>query len=171
MKCIGSIDDVSNRPMTGRPKKVTEEESKMLIETTKAHPNLSLTQLKMESGVNISRSTCYGILKENKYKSRIAAEKWAIDEVNQASRFFWAEEYIEKPQKFWESVIFTDECQIQNNPNKQRLWLHEDEEVPATQRDPWQASVLIWGAISFSGKLIIEVVDGNMNSQTFISKF
>jgi len=52
-ECIGSIDDVSNRPMTGRPKKVTEEESKMLIETTKAHPNLSLTQLKMESGVNI----------------------------------------------------------------------------------------------------------------------
>jgi len=38
--------DVSNSPKTGRPIEVTPEESKMVIETIRAHPELSLSQLK-----------------------------------------------------------------------------------------------------------------------------
>ena len=94
--------DVINLPKTGRPKEVTVEESKMVLETIKSKPDLSLTQLKIEPEADISRSSCYGILKENNYKSRTAADKWKIDESNQAARLKWAKKYISQSDEFWQ---------------------------------------------------------------------
>jgi len=85
--------------------------------------------------VDISRSSSYGILKDNDYRSTIAAEKREIDEFKQATRLRWAEEYISKADEYWQNIIFTDECLMQNNPHKQRLWLPEEEDAPPTQRD------------------------------------
>ena len=110
-----------NLAKTGRPEEVTAEESKMVLDTIKSKPGLSLTQLKIESEADISRSSCYGILKENNYKSRTAADKWKIDESNQAARLKWANKYISQSDESWQKVVFTDECRIQSNPSKQRL--------------------------------------------------
>jgi len=42
---------------------------------------------------------------------------------------------MSKPDEYWQNIIFTDECLIQNNPRKQRLWLPEEEDALPTQRD------------------------------------
>ena len=66
--------------------------------------------------------------------------------IKQERKATWACQYIKKPDEYWQRVIFTDECKIQSNPNKQRLWLHAEREVSPTERDRWQDSVLIWGS-------------------------
>ena len=44
----------------------------------------------------------------------------------------------------------------------------KDVEVPSTQTDHWQDSVMIWGAIGFDGKFVLEIVDETMGSKTYL---
>ena len=44
----------------------------------------------------------------------------------------------------------------------------KEAEVPPTQRDRWQDSVLVWGAIGSNGKFILEIVNGTMGFQTYL---
>ncbi len=161
--------DVIDLPHTGRPQKITEEERKLIKETTNANPCLSLSKIIEESKVNISKTKCWEVLKSGGYECKIAAEKWYVDESHQQKRLAWARKYIKKPEKYWEKVIFTDESLIAHDPNKQRLWVPMGTKVPPTQRDRWQDSILVWGAISSDGKFILEIINGTMNSNTYLN--
>ena len=54
------------------------------------------------------------------------------------------------PNEFWRRVIFTD--------------------VPdPVERDQWQVSVLVWGAIKYNQTSILEIVNGNLNAAKYLS--
>ena len=84
-------------------------------------------------------------------------------------RLKWANQYLNMTQDFWNRVVFSNECRVQYNTRKQKFWVYQDYEVEPTERDRWQTSILIWGAITYNGISIIEVINGNMNGTTYLS--
>jgi len=42
-------------------------------------------------------------------------------------------------------------------------------EVPSTEVDRWQVSVLVWGAISYEGKCALEIADGTLKSKGYLN--
>jgi transposase len=161
----GTVEDIKQG---GRPPKVTEEEEKMLVETAKTHPDMSLTQLMGEIDAPFSKATSWRLLKDNGFNNRTLPEKWAVSDYHRQLRLEWAKEYVHKPDEYWQNVIFTDESMIQNNPHKQTYWVSEDTILPSVERDRWQASVLCWGAISYQGNCILECMDGTMNGRVYL---
>ena len=64
--------------------------------------------------------------------------------------------------------MFTDESLIVHDSSKQKLWVPKGTEVPPTQKDRWQDSVLVWGAIGSNGKFILEIVYGTMDYTIYL---
>lgn len=161
--------DVVDLDRSGRPKKITDEIENMLQEEISAHPNLSLNGLLEESKVDICKTSARTTLNSLGFYSRISQVKWSLDKEHRAARLTWAKRYIKMPEKFWFRVIFTDESKIQNNPNKQRYWLTSEMEIPTTDFDRWGTSAIVWGCISWEGILILEVIDGTLNSDKYLN--
>ena len=84
-------------------------------------------------------------------------------------RLKWAKYYIKKPPEFWHRVVFTDESRVQFNPNKQKFWVHKEERPDSIETDKWQTSILIWGAVTINGTLIIKTVEWTMNSFVYLN--
>ena len=161
----GSVEDVKQ---TGRPREVSEEEEKMLIETAKKHPEMTLTQLMEDVNVSFSKPTAWRTMKDNEFENRTLREKWTLTDQHRELRLAWALANVAKPDSYWKSIIFTDESLIQNNPNKQTYWVTKDTVLPPTQRDRWQVSVLVWGAMSYNGNCILECIDGTMDAGVYL---
>ena len=83
-----------------------------------------------------------------------------MTEGHRKDRLASAKKHIKKDKDYWKRVIFTDESLVQYNDRKQRFWVHKDIDLEAIQIDAWQVSVLIWGAISFDGNCILELMTG-----------
>ena len=161
--------DIKDKPRSGRPPKLDGRSEKMLIEVTKANPSMSVSQLVEESKIDISKTTGWRTLKDNGFNCRASPEKWEIPEHKRKERLKWARHFIHMPEEFWFRVVFTDESRIQRNPKKQMFWVDEEMEVPTTESDRWQASVLIWGAIAYPKKSILEIVEGDFKSDNYLA--
>ena len=160
---------VKNKSRSGRPPKLSESEKEMIIETIKANPDFSVSQVIEESKVDTSKTTGWRALKAHGFNCRVSKEKWAVTEIQRRDRLRWAKRYIHMPQEYWFRVVFTDESLVQRNPKKQRFWVDEEMEVPTLQRDRWGPSVLIWGAITYAKTSILEIIQGNFKSEDYLS--
>ena len=161
--------DVEDKPRSGRPSKVTPEAEEMIIEETKTNPFFSINQIFEETETDISKTTGWRTLKDNGFSCRSSKMKWHINDDQRKERLRWAKRYIKLPQEYWFSVIFTDESMIQRNPKKKHYWVSDEMEVPYTEVDRWQVSVLLWGAISYEGKCVLEIVDGTLKSEGYLN--
>lgn len=160
--------DVVDLPRSGRPLKATSKIQNMIIEEVQQDPSLNVDQIIEESKVEVSNTTARRVLKEHKFRYKTAPEKWALTDQHCKDRLNWAREFISKPAEFWNRIVFTDECKIQRNPNKQKVWVPEGANVPSTQSDRWQDSIMVWGAISFKGISILHVIDDDWKSGNYL---
>ena len=141
----------------------------MIIEEVKTDPSLNVGQIIDESKADISETTARRVLKANKYKCMTASRKWAIGEQQCYERLTWAKEYIKKPSEYWKKVVFTDECRVQRNPNKQKVWALEKSDVPPIETNRWQISIMVWGAITYKKVSILEVINGEWKSTNYLA--
>ena len=160
---------VENIKPPGRPKQVSEEEEEMLIEAVEAHPDLTLNGLIEEIDAPFGKTKAHTILKEHGFRNYTAPEKWALTSEHKELRLQWAKKYRRLLKSYWEKVIFTDETLVQNNPHKQKFWVADKDSLPLIKTDRWKVSVLCWGAISFEGKFILEIVDESMGSDKYLN--
>lgn len=160
--------DVVDLPRPGRPKEITLEIEETILEEITQHPELSLDQLREETKVDISKTSTRMILESNGFKSRISQPKWRIDDDQRDLRYSWANKYKNMPNDYWRRVVFSDECLIQRNPYRQRYWVNDEMEVPFTEVDRWQDSVMVWGCITWDGTSILEIIDGTMNTSKYL---
>lgn len=162
----GNVED-SKR--SGRPPKISLAEKERLIETVRGHEDMSINELIEESKVNMSKGTAWTTMKQYGFKCKTQSVKWNLEPYHKEERLRWAKEHINKSDEFWQRVIFTDETKAQFKGTKQKLWVLGDEKPSPVERDRWQASVLLWGAISYDGNCILEVIDGTLDSATYLN--
>jgi len=60
------------------------------------------------------------------FRSRVVPEKSQIGDTHRRARLEWAQEYIHKPEEYWFTVVFSEECRVQRNPNKQLVWVKKE---------------------------------------------
>jgi len=161
------IGDIVDLPKSGRSKKLSDMEENMLIETVQSHPKMSLDQLIEESNLSICKTTGWNVLQEYGFECKTAPIKWTIDEKHKKARLKWAKRYRREDGNFWKRVIFSDESKVQYNKKKQRYWIAEENTPEPIQRDRWQESLLLWGAISYNQNCILEIMKGTMDSVVY----
>ncbi|GFW97906.1 transposable element Tcb1 transposase [Trichonephila clavipes] len=80
-------------------KETTIEERKLVIKLS-------------NEGRSVSAETVRRVLRKAGYTGRVARKKPLIGKRNRVKRLKFAKEHILKPQKFWNEVIFSDECKF-----------------------------------------------------------
>lgn len=160
---------VENLPIPGRPKKVTEEEEKMLKEAVEAHPTMSLSQLRGSIDASFSNPTACKILKDNGYRYYTVPEKWALSSEHRKHRLEWAVKHQNFPDTYWQKVVFTDECRIEGSSFKQKAWVIDKTSLPTIEKDRWGPSVICWGAITYAGKTILECQEKTMTADVYLN--
>jgi len=56
---------------------------------------------------------------------------------------------------------------VQWNTKRQRCWIDKYTKSGPTQRDRWQFSLLLWGAISLERNYVFEMMTSKLNSNDF----
>ncbi len=160
--------DVTNLTRSGRPLKATPEVQNLILEEIKLNPDFNTDQLIEETKVEISNTTARRVLKCHGYRYKTAPEKWSLTDHHREDRLAWAMEFSNKPIEFWNQVVFTDECKVQRNPKKKKVWAIEGSEVAPTESDRWQDSIMIWGAISSKGVSILHIINEDWKSCDYL---
>jgi len=65
-------------------------------------------------------------------------------------------------------VVFTDESKVQFNSKTQKVGIAQGTWPDPIERDRWQVSILVWGAIKFNQTSILEFIDGTLDSTKFL---
>ena len=105
-----------------------------------------------------------------KYLKMLKAPRMSPD--NKKDRVDWALKYIKKDQKFWSSVIFSDEKRfcLDGPDGNCHYWADTrmDRRYFSTRSRGGQG-LMIWAAISKKGKSNLVFVNGNLNAQAYTS--
>ena len=105
---------------TGRPRKLTKRDEKLLVRDTLKDPKKSLQKTRVwfnsfSTNKLISAATVRRILGKYKIKSRAAAKKLYLNEKSRKNRVKWCQKMLKITKKdpvFWLNVVFTDETRV-----------------------------------------------------------
>lgn len=106
---------LSNRRPTGRPRKTTVVDDRNIVRAVKKTPKTSVSDITNDlhsAGVKVSQSTVGRRLREQKYRGHTTRCKPLISRKNQKARLKFAKKYRDQPQKFWNTILWTDETKI-----------------------------------------------------------
>ena len=90
------VGDVEDLEKSGRPRKTSEKEDKMLIETVKCNPSMSVEGLIEEANLDLSKTTGWRRLIENGFRNKSANIKWSMTEGHRKDYLAWTKKYIKK---------------------------------------------------------------------------
>ncbi|CAK9806411.1 hypothetical protein ANTPLA_LOCUS4874 [Anthophora plagiata] len=90
---------LANKARSGRPKKLTGREKKVIIREIKKNLTTSAPQLA------ISAETCRRILRSENFHGRAARKMPFINKISRAKRLAFAKEYVNKSNTFWQKLF------------------------------------------------------------------
>ncbi|MDP3792933.1 MAG: transposase [bacterium] len=167
----GSVD---RRPGSGRPRKTSDREDRMICRQVKNDRFVSSIKiLQNHKQLNISESTVQRRIFESLgMTSRWSAMKPYISETNRLRRLDFCDKYKNKDVNFWRSVIWSDEspyCLIYKA--KERVWRlpgerYSPECMCATLKH--DKKVNVWGCFNAYGVGILHRIEGIMDSAVYL---
>lgn len=167
-----------NKDRDGRPKKLTERESRKLIQIVKKNPKITSSkiagQIKEMTGKDIHPRTVRRTLHSAGYSARVCRKKPCITKINKEKRLVFAKEYINKENDFWDAVIWSDESKfnIYKSDGRILVWRKEGTELQQKhiQRTVKHGggSVMVWGCMAASGVGELVFIDGIMKKEQYL---
>jgi transposase len=174
------IAEVGPKP-TIRKSRFSGQVKRELGKIIAENPNIAATKIPrllqeaLPEGTAIpKRTTCQQMIKELGFERRKAKRKQFISSVNQQKRLEFAREYLAKEDWSWDLVIWSDETMVRKCSQGKEIyfWCHKDRETPPEfyngQMQNGGFGVMFWGCFSRLGVGPLVVVEGSMNSQTYI---
>ena len=107
------------------------------------------------------------------YIGRQARKKPYISSKNKKKRMEWARVMRKKNLAYWKKVVFTDESKIKISGSDGRVfvWRKSTEEwLPCCTLGSvktGEASIMVWGAMSYDGGGPLTVVEGSITGETY----
>ena len=170
---------LSNKPRSGRPKKLSDTQRRAIIRSCINDPSASSSELANDFNnysvmTKISHQLVRHILFQRGLRSYSARKKPFLTKKMMKSRIDFCKTYGSKSSEFWRSVIFSDEsyCEINMNSvmNRVRRFAsttpYQPNLVQKTVKHP--IKVMTWGCFNYSGIGRIQICEGNMNQQYYL---
>lgn len=179
VKRFKGASDYTNLKRTGRPRKLSAREEVQIVRKIKKNPKISSTQVAAECleemDKEIHPKTVRRTLHRAGYSSRIARKKTLISKVNKSKRIDFAKLYKNKPEDFWDGVLFSDESKfnIFQSDGRIRVWRRpntalEKNNVASTVKHGG-GGVMVWGCMAAAGVGNLVFIEGKMDKTVYLN--
>ena len=130
--------DVTPKISPGRPRLLTPRDEREIVLTIRRAPSTrpsTLTHsLRLVGKEKVSTQTVRRTLVRSGLRAYRMRRKPRLTAAQRQARLKWAEEYIQKPSEFWDSVIFSDESSFHTHEAQKGRYVwrfpHEELEPP-----------------------------------------
>ena len=166
--------EVKDRPQSGRPRKTTPQEDWFLTLASLRNRRLSSRDLQARFAQRyhgqISDQTVRNRLHMAGLHAYMAARKSAMTTLHRQARLRWCRQHRQWNLRMWGNVMFSDEswfC-LRKLDGRIKVWRRCGERYADCCIDrvtPLNGgSVMVWGAISVTGKTELVIIEGNLNA-------
>lgn len=125
-------------------------------------------------GTSVSDRTIHQCLSQSGLHGRRPRRTPLLETNHKKARLEFAKLHVDKPQSFWENVLWTDQTKLELFGKAHQLYVHrrkneayqEKNTVPTVKHGG--GSVMFWGCFAASGTGCLESVQGTMKSQDYL---
>jgi len=121
--------------------------------------------LKVEAGVDVSKSTLYRMLKDEGITNWLARKRPLLTPEVAAKRLRWAKLHQNWTWDEWRLIIWSDECSLERGIGGRRVWVFRtpyekyNKEMICPYKKGKDISVMIWGAIYGNGRSDVVIME------------
>ena len=170
---------VENKKGRGRKRVTSSRTDRYIKEVVMRDRKLSAKQLvkqvEASTGTKVSTQTIRNRLRERGLHGRIPRKKQFISQKNKMKCLNFAREHIDKPARFWKTVLWSDESKFNmfGSDGRQRVWRILKEEYSPKCLKPTvkhgSGNVLVWGRMAFAGVGNLHFIEEIMNADLYKS--
>lgn len=157
-------------------RKISHRLARKLVRSAQQNPQVTAKDLQSslaDTGVAVHRSTVQRTLHNKDLHGRDVRRKPFLRPHHKSQRLKYAKENLDKPEAFWNNVLWTDETKIELFGHNQRryVWRKKGEAFQEKNTLPTVkhggGSIMLWGCVAASGTGNIVRVEGRMDSTKY----
>uniref|UniRef100_A0A8C5LMJ6 Transposase n=1 Tax=Leptobrachium leishanense TaxID=445787 RepID=A0A8C5LMJ6_9ANUR len=171
-KAKGTVETLPGR---GRKKMLTSTAVRYLKRRVEKSPRVTAEELRKDLsdvGTEVSAQTIRRTLRNEGLHARTPRRTPLLSPKNKKSRLQYAKSHVDKPQKFWDSFLWTDETKLELfGPMDQRyVWRRKNKAYEEKNTFPTVkhggGSLMLWGCFASAGTMnslqYQEILDDNV---------
>lgn len=110
-------------PRAGRPLALSVRDKRLILRVIRSTPKLTYAQLRVETGINVSHSTLYRMLKDEGITHWLAKKRPLITPEVATKWLKWAKLHRNWSWDEWRLIIWSDECSLERGVGGRRVWV------------------------------------------------
>lgn len=160
---------VLRRPGTGLKRVSTAPQDAALVEFIRQSPFATVREACLATNFPGGRRTACNRLHQEGIKNYNPAEKPFLTEANKEARLRFAQQYVEEPLEFWQSVVFSDEKTFQScHSGPGKVYREKNQRYSQQFIKPsfnsGRFSVNVWSWISYQGPGVCWHIDERLTA-------
>lgn len=167
---------VKVKERSGQPRKISPRHQRRILRKVTENPQVTSKELQEDlasDGLVVHRSTVQRALHREKLHGRVMRKKPFLKSSHKESRLAYAKRHLDKPESFWNNILWTDETKIElfGHNQKRFTWrkkntaFHQKNILPTVKFGG--GSIMLWGCVASSGTGNIVKVEGRMDSNQY----